>query len=74
MNKTDLPSAKIFRIMIEHLTGATYPTKTLDRRLGLLTDKEMALVVREYEKMANACHKLDDIIAERAEKEQDKWP
>ena len=62
-------------------SGATYPGKTLERRLNLLTTREIRrvkslykkLVQLEYE-MDNLTLEVDDILSIRADKAKDKWP
>jgi len=73
--------AWLLDIYLRNYVGATYPGKTLERRLNLLSTREMRrvkslykkLVQLEYE-MDNLAMEVDDILSIRAEKAKDKWP
>lgn len=75
----------IFTVLLEaylrDFAGATYPDKTLTRRLNLLTTREAKRVKSLYKKMDNlqmmiedAAIEVDDILSYRASKVNDKWP
>ncbi len=71
---THLFQEEVLMDLLREGTAAIYPQSTLDRRIGLLTKKEKEKVHRLYELVLNKLEELDDIIATRAEKENDPWP
>lgn len=61
--------------------GYTYPPKTLERRLGLLNKAQMNRVTSKFriakrhkDEIDDLVQDIDDIIANEAEKQNDKWP
>ena len=66
---------------LERSIGATYPLKTLERRLSLLSNKEMKSILnlrntaQAISKYSEELYdKIDEIISNRAEIVKDPWP
>jgi len=51
----------------------TYPRHILFRRVNLLTDKERERCNKLWARIFRDIEKIDEIIAERAEKANDPW-
>lgn len=66
--------AKDARRFFEMTLGFTYPTKTLDRRLGFLTKEEKTRIDLLYRHTLILIEKIENIIANRAEEMHDRWP
>jgi HEPN domain-containing protein len=62
------------RDLLELITAATYPEKTLTRRLGLLTKEEKKKVNKKLAQVYDLVEEVDEIISNRAEEVGDKWP
>lgn len=70
----DLPEVKTLANFLETTLSSTYPTKTLKRRIKLLTNTEYQRCRKHYQEIISRFEKIEDIIATRAELEGDKWP
>lgn len=70
-----------FRLLMFHL-GTTYPKRTFNRRINLLTKKELKeyekritkLFDRIYDEFGDEIDNIDEIMGNRAEIAKDKWP
>jgi len=69
--RTDVEDIKA---LFELVTGATYSSETLQRRLSLLTYCELRSVLSKLNKAGRLIQKAEKIIDERAHKEHDAWP
>lgn len=69
----DIMSIDDLSIIIELINANTYPESTLQRRLDLLNEKETECVEKLMKKIVQSVNKIDDIISDRAEKENDPW-
>jgi hypothetical protein len=69
-----MDNLRFARLFLEETTSVTYPVKTLKRRLGLLTSAEKARVSELLNKICDCAEKIDEIISNRAERANDKWP
>ena len=67
-----LPAANYLSDILEY-RGHTYPTHILARRVNLLTDAEKRRCDKAWSIINKQLEKIDDIISERAEKENDPW-
>jgi hypothetical protein len=69
----DIISIDELSIFIELITSSTYPKSILRRRLDLLNKKETERVNNLIKNIAQSVNKIDEIISDRAEKENDPW-
>ena len=69
----DLLDFDLLRDLLNHFVGATYPNKTLKRRLELLKPSEYRNVQRAFKRIDSAVLRIE-IISKRAELEEDRWP
>lgn len=69
-----MASARQLDWLLRNILGATYPKKTLDRRLALLRPNEYEKIHKYLNSIEEAVEKIDEIICRRAELEKDPWP
>lgn len=70
----DLPHIMTLVDLFELITGSTYPPKTLKRRLDLLSIGELKRVIKLWKKAEDSFMKMEEIIINRSDKENDPWP
>lgn len=68
-----LPNASVLKNVLEYLIAVTYPEHILKRRIGLLTKTEKAMCDKAWHQVMKNTEKIDTIISDRADKEQDPW-
>jgi len=72
---------EIFRQLMYNVHGITYPKSIFDRRLNLLTKKELKRFSKEIDNLlddidqrfASRVEEINNIMANRAEIAQDNW-
>jgi len=69
-----LPPAEILRRIFKDMLAVTYPTKTLKRRIESLTKRERASCDKIYAVIVRMCEEIEEVISNRADMKQDKWP
>jgi hypothetical protein len=69
----ELPPPHTFALIIDNLTGATYPEHILTRRVNMLKKKEVKKCISKWRKIRKMAQQMENIIANRAEIEEDEW-
>jgi hypothetical protein len=74
--KCDIPTENInfLRNFFEETTGSTYPSKTLKRRLNLLSKEELEEATKYWSVICYFSEKMDELLVNRSEIAQDPWP
>ncbi len=68
-----LPHASMLKEVLEYLIAVTYPEHILKRRIELLTKTERAMCNKAWHQVMKNIEKIDTIISDRAERENDPW-
>lgn len=71
---TQIFDVEVLSSLIKDATVSTYPKDTLVRRLNLLNPKEVQKLGKKLYVAIHAMEDIDEIISDRADKENDEWP